>query len=92
MIAKIVGYKKLDFLDSQNKPIVGTQIFSTFSDDPDVIGHSADKFFIRPEFPLPANLAPGIDLDIEFNRKGKIIAIRSVEPSQGQVKLNLKSS
>jgi hypothetical protein len=86
MVIHVVGRKKLDFVDSNNNPVKGTQLFANFSDDSEVEGLSADKFFIKDsQFTLPANLV-GASLNVEFSRKGKLIGIT---PASQTIKLDI---
>ena len=64
------GIRTLDFT-TDNGQVKGTQIFYTHPSD-GVIGEKTDKIFIRSDFPLPPELAPGKFIDIFCDIKGRI--------------------
>lgn len=72
---RLVGYRKLDFLDDNGSHVKGTQLFTTYAED-GVTGEMCGKYFIREGMDLPA-LTPGMALDITFNRKGKVVAVKA---------------
>jgi hypothetical protein len=84
MLVHLIGLAKLDFMSDDGKPIIGTNLFVSFP-DPNVIGQSSAKLFIGQNIELPANLAPGASLDIDFNNKGKVMAVKAAaEKSPGK--------
>lgn len=72
---KLYGYKRLDFTDDKGNPVKGTQLFTGYKED-GVTGEACGKLFIRDGIELPA-LTVGMTLDIEFNRKGKVVAVKA---------------
>lgn len=72
----LVGYRSLDFTSGDGTPIKGTQLFANFPED-GVMGEICEKFFARDGMELPP-LSPGVVLDLSFNRKGKIEAVKAV--------------
>lgn len=72
---KLVGFRKLDFLDDKGTPVKGTQLFTTYPED-GVTGEMCGKTFIREGMELPP-LSVGMVLDITFNRKGKVAAVKA---------------
>lgn len=74
----VLGERPLDFTSTDGTEIKGTQIFAAFAEE-GVIGKACDKFFVREGLELPA-LAPGMVLELSFNRKGRIEAVKAVSP------------
>ena len=77
---KLVGFRKLDFLDENGSPVKGTQLFTTYPED-GVIGEMSGKIFVRDGMELPS-LTPGMMLDITYNRKGRVVAVKAA-PAKG---------
>jgi len=77
MLAKLVGFSKLDFTSNDGSPVKGTNLFVNMP-DPDVEGLVATKLFIKDGFSLP-NLVVGMDLEVDFNHKGKPAFITSAQ-------------
>lgn len=75
MLMKLEGFQKLDFTSDDGNPIKGHQLFMTWEED-GVSGRMAGKQFIRDGMELPA-LTVGMALDVEFNRKGKVAAVKA---------------
>lgn len=70
MEAYFDGFRPLDFISKEGKPVQGTQLFISYPWE-GVTGEMTDSIFVRQGFPLPPEMAPGDILDISFNRKGK---------------------
>lgn len=77
MYTYIHGIRKLDFISDSGNSVNGDQLFVSF-EDPSVTGKMTDKLFIPKEVELPANLKVGDTVDVSFNRRGKVIAVKSV--------------
>ena len=75
MIMTLKGYRKLDFTTDDGNVIKGNQLFVSFPED-GVTGEMTDKLFIQDGMELPA-LAPGMSLDVTFNRRGKVVAVKA---------------
>jgi len=71
MLATLLGSRVLDFVADDGSKIKGTQLFVSFTED-GVTGQAADKFFVKDGMEIPAKLAPGLKVEIDFNRKGKV--------------------
>ena len=80
MLVKLEGFQKMDFIANDGSPIKGHQLFMTWDED-GVSGRMAGKQFIRDGMELPA-LTVGMTLDVEFNRKGKVVAIKAATPAK----------
>lgn len=76
----LLGYRKLDFTTDDGNAVKGTQLFVRFPED-GVTGEMCDKLFVRDGVELPA-LTPGMTLDISFNRKGKVAAVKVAIPAK----------
>ena len=72
MLAKLLGYKKLDFV-SDGKPVKGTVLYYAYKED-GVEGDACERRFLQDGFKLPV-LKVGAMLKIDFNNKGKIIHV-----------------
>lgn len=79
MDMKLLGFRTLDFT-TEDGAVKGTQIF-TGNVEEGVTGLMTDKFFIRDGMELPA-LTVGMTLDVEFNRKGRVVAVKAVVPTK----------
>lgn len=75
MLMKLEGFQKMDFTTDDGDHIKGHQLFMTWDED-GVSGRMAGKQFIRDGMELPA-LTIGMTLDVEFNRKGKVVAVKT---------------
>ncbi len=75
MFLKLFGFRKLDFVPDGGEAVKGNQLFVGWEED-GVTGMMTDKLFIRDGLELPT-LAPGMMLDVQFNRRGKVIAVKA---------------
>lgn len=80
MFMRLEGFQKIDFIADDGNPIKGHQLFMTWDED-GVSGRMAGKQFVRDGMELPA-LTVGMTLDVEFNRKGKVVAIKAAAPAK----------
>ena len=78
MLAKLHGVRPLDFTAQDGKQVRGTQLFISFEEQ-GVTGHATDKLFVRQDIELPKKMQVGKDLDIYFDRKGKVEAVYDSE-------------
>lgn len=74
MDMQLIGFRKLDFT-TEDGAVKGYQLF-TGNKEEGVTGQMTDKLFIRDGMELPA-LTVGMTLDVEFNRKGRVVAVRA---------------
>ena len=84
MYAKILGLQEMDFVAKDGNQIKGTSLHACFEDER-VRGYAVEKFFVRADGPvkLPVGLTANSNVDLSFNRKGKLDAIRfSASPPQ----------
>lgn len=75
----LLGFRKLDFT-TEDGPVKGVQLF-TSNEEEGVTGLMTDKLFIRDGMELPA-LTVGMTLDVEFNRRGKVVAVKAAAPAK----------
>lgn len=80
MLVKLNGYKNLDFVTEEGNAIKGTQLFVSYAEE-GVVGEMTDKLFLRDGLALPA-LTVGAALNVEFNRKGKVIGVQPVNSAK----------
>ncbi|WP_285946498.1 hypothetical protein [Thomasclavelia cocleata] len=71
MQAKLLGVMKVNFTNSQNEAVQGTNLFVAFQDEA-VEGLRCEKFFLKDSIALPKNTKINDVIDIIFNFKGKI--------------------
>jgi len=74
MKAKLLGTRQLDFTSKDGNQIKGTNLFLAFPED-GVTGHATDKIFIRSDISLPAGMKVGGEIQVFFNRKGRVEAV-----------------
>ena len=79
MKMKLLGFATRDFTSESGQRIVGHSIFVCYDGDESVIGQATDKLFVREGIPIPPTLELGMDYDVQFDRRGKIIAIYSAK-------------
>lgn len=75
---RLLGFRELDFKSDRGEAIKGTQLFVGF-DENGVTGQAVDKLFVRDGLDLP-ELTPGMVLDVQYNRKGRVVAVKAVGP------------
>jgi len=74
MKAKLLGTRQLDFTSKDGNHIKGINLYIAFPED-GVTGHATDKIFIKPDISLPTGIKVNSDIQIFFNRKGKVEAV-----------------
>lgn len=79
MEMKLIGFRKLDFT-TEDGAVKGHQLFIG-NEEEGVTGLMTDKVFIREGMALPA-LSVGMTLDVEFNRRGKVVAVKAAAPAK----------
>lgn len=67
----ILGKRSVSFTASDGKTISGTTIYAGSEND-DVEGLMVDKFFVTAEKMPKAGIVVGKDVDIYFNKYGKV--------------------
>ena len=70
----VLGKKAVSFTAADGKVIEGTTLFVAYDDD-NVIGMAADKIFISAAKMPKGGIEVGSDIDIYFNRFGKVDSI-----------------
>ena len=75
MNCKVMGVKRLDFDE-----IHGRQIWVAF-DEKDVEGKACERYFISDTQEVP-ELSPNQNIDVIYNRKGKIESIKILSGKQ----------
>jgi hypothetical protein len=88
MVAKVVGIKKVEFTNDNGEHILGTTVHYN-GIDLEVEGVVAESVFVKLPFTVPEGLALGMDIHVDFNRKGKFKGMTAVNPATQAVKLNL---
>lgn len=82
MKVTLVGFKSLNFTDTEGNKVEGIRLYIAYPDD-DVIGCAVDTAFIRQNvfdgFGVTEDqLADAVDcaVDVEYGRKGKIVGFK----------------
>lgn len=73
----LIGKRLVDFTAEDGRRICGASIYIGYEDN-DVEGMVVDKVFVSSEKVALNDLKVGADLDIEFNNKGRVIAVSAV--------------
>ena len=74
MLATLHGIRPLDFTANDGKKVKGTQLFVSFEEN-GVTGRATDKVFVKADIELPKKLQIGQEIDLYFDRKGKVEAV-----------------
>ena len=75
MKAVLLGKRKVAFTAEDGREISGTTVYLGFDDDGDVEGMVCQKEFISSSVAIYKDLTVGKELEVTYNRKGKISAI-----------------
>ncbi len=75
MQAVLLGIKKVDFISKDNKAIKGKTIYVCFSEE-NTVGLATNHFYIRDDIALNAEIED--DISIDFDHKGRILAISKI--------------
>lgn len=79
MLIQLIGYKQLDFVANDGKPVKGVKLFICY-EAPNVNGFMTDSKFIKSgEIQLPENLKPGCKLDFSCDLKGNVLKIEMIK-------------
>jgi hypothetical protein len=81
MLTNIHGFRYLDFVSDEGTSIKGLQLFVSYEDS-SVTGQITDKLFIPAEVEKPSNLKVGDTIDVSYNRRGKVIAVKAIAPAK----------
>lgn len=71
MLAKALGIMKLDFTTPDGKTVEGVSLYCAY-EDANVIGYKTDRFYVRKGVDMPAELKPNDNIELHFDRKGKV--------------------
>lgn len=74
MKVTVLGFRRVDFVDDRSgREFAGITLFTSFK-DADVTGEMVERFYIADNLGLDfSNVVPGTQLDLEFNRRGKVV-------------------
>ena len=74
MKVTVLGLRRVDFVDDRSgREFAGTTLFTSFK-DPSVTGEMVERFYIGDNLGLNfSSVQPGSQLDLEFNRRGKVV-------------------
>ncbi len=75
MKAVLLGKRKVAFTAEDGREISGTTVYLGFDDDGDVEGMVCEREFISSSVAGYKDLTVGSELEVTYNRKGKISAI-----------------
>lgn len=77
MQARLLGVMNVSFTNNQNEKVEGCNVFVAFQSE-NVEGLRTEKFFLKDNIALPKDTKINDVIDISFNYKGKIEAIKKV--------------
>lgn len=77
MKSQLIGIQNIQFSNSNNEEIKGTNIFVAFKDE-NVQGLRTEKFFLKEGIVLPKDTKLNDTIELSFNHKGKIEMIYKV--------------
>lgn len=74
MKVTVLGLRRVDFVDDRSgREFAGTTLFTSFKDS-SVTGEMVERFYIADNLGLDfSDVQPGSQLDLEFNRRGKVV-------------------
>lgn len=74
MKVTVLGLRRVDFVDDRSgREFAGMTLFTSFK-DPAVTGEMVERFYIGDNLGLDfSDVQPGSQLDLEFNRRGKVV-------------------
>ena len=75
---RIEGSRAVNFTTDDGKVIEGMSIYITYPED-GVTGRVAEKAFLHKDVELPKGTKIGSNVELYYNKKGKVIAVRAVE-------------
>lgn len=75
MKAILLGKRKVAFTADDGREISGTTVYLGFDDDNDVEGMVCQKEYISDSVAIYKDLTVGKELEVTYNRKGKISSI-----------------
>ena len=71
MKAQLIGIQGIHFTNNNGEEIRGTNIFVAFQDE-NIEGFRTEKFFLKDGITLPKDTKLNDNIEISFNRKGKV--------------------
>ena len=79
MIAKLIGYRRVDFTDDSGRQVQGYSCFITYPDS-QVAGVVAEKVFIGDRI-MGVGFVPVLDADIElsYGPRGRLMSVHNAE-------------
>ena len=75
MKATILGKRKVSFIADDGREISGTTVYLGFEDDEEVEGMVCEKTFLSHSVVAYKDLVVGADVEVTYNRKGKVTSI-----------------
>ena len=71
MKAKLLGLKKVDFINNNGEAITGMNLYVAFPEE-NVEGLCAEKIWLKAGINLPKDVKVNDMINISFDRKGKV--------------------
>lgn len=84
MKVMLLGYRPYDFADKDGRQVIGNSLYIQYETD-GVTGYVAEKINVQT---IPQNINDylGIEIDIDFNSKGKVRQIVYPKPVEATAK------
>lgn len=73
----LVGKRLVDFTAEDGRRVCGASLYIGYDSD-GVEGMVVDKVFVSSELVSAKDLTVGADINIEFNNRGRVIAVSAV--------------
>lgn len=70
----LLGIRPISFKNEQGQLIEGTRLYVEYLEE-GTVGYHVQDFFVRPEIPLPKQLAVNDHLTLCFNHRGRLCSV-----------------
>lgn len=80
MVYNVVGYRKVDFTGKDGQQVKGTSLFCSTNITENGSGIATEKFWLTPKLLDDTGYTPAVgdEIDISFNKYGKVDFIRYI--------------
>jgi len=83
--ATLVGYKAVDFTSpTDGGHVKGTNLYVKYKAGDYVVGEATEKIWLRSDVQIPVGLKPGDEVDVEYNRYGKVEKVLFTKIGKGE--------
>lgn len=80
MKVKVVGYREVDMVSEDGKPIQGVSLYITYPND-GVVGAQASKQFVNRVMQHSCGYVPKVDqyVNLEYGPNGRVVSVAALE-------------